>query len=93
MNDKEAIEILKDIGTIDFYNNYSEYTFPEKEVQEKCKAIETILNIIEKQKAEIEEKNKIIRAMVDIEPYIYRRAIMELEKQEQYFEKKAEEDK
>ena len=63
MNEEEAIEILKDIEIIDFYNNYSEYTFPEKEVKEKFKAIETVLNLLEKKDINIIEAKEANRQL------------------------------
>lgn len=74
MNIEEAKEILKDIDTTDFYNTYSEYTFPDKEVKEKCVAIKTVLSELKKKDDQIEyikneygrtieEKDKVINEM------------------------------
>ena len=54
MNEEKIIEILKDINIVDFYNTYSEYTFPESEIKEKCNAVEAVVSLLE-------EKNRIIK--------------------------------
>ncbi len=74
MNDKEAIEYLKESVLI--YKN----TIPKM-----SKSIETILNLIEKQKAEIEEKDKSLKLHTKLE-YQYKNdylnVIEDLEKKE-----------
>ena len=64
--EKQAIETMK---------HWIEYEKANKDkinkADELIKMQETILNLIDK-------KDKIIKAMVDINPYIYRLAIMQL---------------
>ena len=67
MNEKEAIELLKGFNDgYTFQECQTCFKFNEKDSccnKEKCEelqAIETVLNLIEKQQAEIEKKEKII---------------------------------
>ena len=55
---EENIKILEEIDITDFYNTYSEYTFPDKEVKEKCVALKTVLS-------ELEKKDKVINEMAE----------------------------
>lgn len=63
MNEKEAIERVKDlIHTCDVgIQKYGEY---DDLFQKDKDALETVLNLIEKQQAEIEKKDKIIDEIV-----------------------------
>ena len=112
MTDKEAIEILKRID-IKFFlcgmNEQSNYIVDEADKVNN--AIETVLNLLENQKAEIEKKDKIIDLMLEemVNNHCSIRDIVEEEicddrciennnwtcfkHIEQYFEKKAEEEK
>lgn len=63
MNDKEAIERLNRFKTIKvmYGNTFAMHLEQLKQLQQD---LETILNILEKQKAEIEKKDKIIDKIV-----------------------------
>lgn len=55
--EKKAIEILKELDVIDFFNEYSEYA-DFKEQRLYVDSIEIVLNLIQKQKEKIIEVNK-----------------------------------
>lgn len=69
MNDEEAIERMKDITN--YINENSKYkTYGGYYIRcrsKEAKMFETILNLIEKQKAEIEEKDKSLKLHTKLE--------------------------
>ena len=70
--EKQAIERLKGTDIKNFLSGMTEQSnYIVDEADKTNIAIETVLNLIEK-------KDKIIKAMVDIDPYIYRLATIKL---------------
>lgn len=50
MSQEEAIKILKEINVVDFYNTYTDSTTDFSEPRKYCDAIETILDLYNKEK-------------------------------------------
>ena len=100
MTDKEAIERLKRIDIKFFLSGMNEQSnYIVDEADKVNKAIETVLDLIQTQQAEIEKKDKIIDLMAEKLKQLREASLDDClrttceECIKEYFEKKAEEEK